>query len=188
MTRPRPSHAAQQQAIDDALAALPSQKFRWLFTPDPKWLAAVNTNTYREVNAVRMFVLVTVVWNGVASAVIAYALGRCRLELGILGTSETVAVVRRMCEESTATAKLLDFAAGVYNSYGLLLAAAMGIAVGGMWLKRKTDTEHNVRIEEAKKAPVIQQVLTSEHPAQPPKQEVNVNVGDKADVEEKSEP
>jgi len=186
----RPTHAEQQQALDQQLAELPTvSRWQWLFTPDANWLASVNTVTLREVNAVRMFVLTTLVWNGVALAVTAYALGRCHW-LGTLGPDETWTMMHRACEESLATARLLDFSAGLFDSYGILLAAMAGIAAGAMLGKRATDTEHRVRVEEAKKAPVILPgIMTSEHQAQqPPKQEVNVNVGQDAGKAEQPGP
>lgn len=164
----RPTHAAQAQQVEDALAAMPGPRWGWLFTPDPKWLAAVNTTTLREVNAVRMFVLVTLLWNGLASVVTGFALGRCYMMPATLVGTETMATVRQLCEESLATHRMLDFAAGLFDSYGILLAAMASVAAGAMWVKRATDTEHRVRVEEAKKAPVLLAgPVTAEHPAPP---------------------
>jgi hypothetical protein len=162
----RLSHAAQQQVIDEALSSLPSQRWRWLFTPDPKWLASVNTGTLREVNAVRMFVVTTLLMVVLELGVMVYAFGRCHYQ-GPLGPGETAAVVRRLCEESLATARMLDFVSSLFGSYCLLLGGMAGIAVGAMIGKRATDTEHRERVEQAKKAPVLIAPVTQEHPVQP---------------------
>lgn len=179
----RPTHAEQQQQIDEALAALPSAKWRWLFTPDPKWLAAVNTTTLREVNAVRMFVAITVLFAVIFFGVVAFALTRCGIVLHLFGwkvfqllppPGRLSVADWRLCEESLAAARLLDFSSGLFTSYSLLLAAMATVALGAMVGKRLTDTEHRVKVEEAKKPVTITQV-TSERPTMAPVQQT-VNV------------
>jgi hypothetical protein len=192
----RPTHAQQQQTIDDAMAALPSARWRWLFTPDPRWLASVNTTTLREVNAVRMFVGVTALFAVSYVAVIGFALTRCGVVLHLFGhrifqmlppPGKLSVEAWRMCEDSTATGRMLDFASGLFGSYSLLLAAMATVAVGSNILKRVTDTEHKVKVEEAKKAPIILPA-TGEHQAQAaPIQQTTVNVGEEA-LKAKSEP
>ena len=183
MTGSRPTHAEQQKVVDEALAALPAARFRWLFTPDPKWMAAVNTTTYREVNAVRMFVAVTLLFVISYLSVVGFALTRCGIELRLFGLKVFQMTPPPgklnmsnwlLCEESNAGARLLDFASGEFVTYSILLAAMAAVALGAMGVKRVTDTEHVVRREQAKKAPIIMPV-TSEHAAMAPVQQT-VNV------------
>lgn len=182
----RPSHLAQQRVVDDALAALPSSKWRWLFTPDPRWLAAVNPSTLREVNAVRMFVATTVLFLALELGVVAFALTRCGVQFFLFGwriiqmlppSGKLSFDQWQKCENSFALEKMFNFADGLFNTYGILLGVMAGVAVAGNILKRVTDTEHKVQVEQAKKAPVIINPPTGEHPAQQaPAAEVNVNV------------
>jgi hypothetical protein len=146
----RPTHAIQQQQIDDAMAALPSVGWRWLFTPDPRWLNTINTEALRTVNAVRMFIAVTVVWIGIEVAIVWKVLVRC---------GDRAEALRVACEDSLATGRLMDFGATLFDSYALLLAGMAGIAVAAMGIKRATDTEHRVKIEEAKAGGAPTQVV-----------------------------
>ena len=171
----------QQQEIDEALEALPGKRWRWLFTPDSRWLNTVNTTSMRTVNAIRMFIGVTLLWAAIEIAVVWSALTRCGGWTALtLGEGESAAKVLLLCEESLATARLLDFAAALFESYGLILAAMAGIAVAEAIGKRATDTEHRERVEKAKKAPVIVPVpVTGERQAQAPVSQT-VNVGEDA--------
>lgn len=178
----RPSQSVQQ--AEEWMAAPMTGRWRWLFAPDPRWLNAVNTTNLRTVNATRMFVGVTVVWALMYVAVVVYALTRCGIVLTMFGRKffqllpppgRLSVMDWRLCEESIATVRMLDFATGTLNTYALLLAAMAGIALGAFATKRLSDTEHRVEVEKAKKAPVI---LTGEHQA--PQQQVNVMVEESA--------
>lgn len=184
----RPSHAIQQEQVDHAMAAMPSARWRWLFTPDPRWLASVNTTALRTVNAIRMFVGVTILFAVMFVGVVGYALTRCGIRIDVLGhkvfqlmppPGKLSVADWRLCEESLATARMLDFASALFTSYALLLAGMAGIALGAMAVKRFSDTEHRVEVEKAKKAPIIVPPVTGEHQALPPIQQT-VNVGDDA--------
>lgn len=181
----RPSHYAQKQIVEDAMAALPSSRWRWLFTPDPRWMAAINPSTLREINAVRMFVATTVLFLALEVGVVGFALTRCGVQLFLFGQQVLQMLPPsgklnfdqwQLCENSNALQKMLDFAESLFNGYGILLGVMASVAVGGNILKRVTDTEHKVKVEEAKKAPIILPPITAEHQAQPT--QVNVNVGE----------
>ncbi len=185
----RPSRAMPQ--MDDTGKLSQAMTWRAFFQPDATWLDRVNTTNYRTVNAIRMFVGVTLLFSLVFMGVVSYALTRCGILVQLFGMrifqllpppGRLTVGDWRLCEESLATARMLDFASTLFNSYSLLLAAMAGIALGAMAVKRLSDTEHQERVqlakaevERAKKAPVILPV-TGEH--QPPIQQTTVTVGD----------
>lgn len=120
---------------------------RWFWQPDKAWVNEVNTTALRSIQGIRLstgiFALGAVVFLWASW----HAVPHCPVE---------------PCVESVARQRAQDFALGVYDSLCIFVTALMGIAVGGLIGKRVTDTEHRVRVEEAKAKAAVQ---TSEHPA-----------------------
>jgi hypothetical protein len=138
--------------------------------PELGWLNEANMTNYRSLNAMRIAVAIVVA--GIAAFL--GSVGMFWRSVWIAGHIHEAQIVSAVLMSGKEAA---GFAGDVLEGLLWFAGAIGGFAVGGAIGKRLTDTEHRVKVEQAKKAPIVMPMpSTQEHAA--PQQQTTVNVGE----------
>jgi hypothetical protein len=119
--------------------------FLWskFWQPDTDWLNTANMTNLRSLNATRLAVGIGAVWTlAFLGSVIFF--WRSVWMAGDLHEAQIVSAVLMSGKEAAT------FAKDIFEAFLWFATAMGGFAVGGAIGKRLTDTEHRVKIEEAK--------------------------------------